>query len=90
MINFLLWLVAGGVLGTMANFVMLTHGSHGLFASSIVGSFGAALGGWFLSPMVGLADISQREFSGGALLAALVGAIVLLSFFNVFRPGPAR
>ena len=56
----------------------------------LVGVFGAALGGWFLSPMVGLSGADQHGFSVGGLLVAMVGSIVLLSVYNVFRPGPAR
>jgi uncharacterized membrane protein YeaQ/YmgE (transglycosylase-associated protein family) len=90
MINFLLWLVAGGVLGWVASVVMLAEGQQGVFMNLMVGIFGAALGGWFLSPMVGLITLNQNDFSVGGLLVAMVGAIVLLSVYNVFRPGPAR
>ncbi|WP_439520208.1 GlsB/YeaQ/YmgE family stress response membrane protein [Hydrogenophaga sp.] len=90
MINFLLWLVAGGVLGWVASVVMLNDSPQGTFMNLIVGVCGAALGGWFLSPMVGLGTVSETAFSMGGLLVAMVGAIVLLSVYNVFRPGPAR
>lgn len=90
MINFLLWLVAGGALGWVASIVLLADGAHGIALNLLVGMVGASLGGWFLSPMVGLTTINQSEFSVSALLVALVGAIVLLSVFNVFRPGRVR
>lgn len=90
MINFLLWLVAGGVLGMVASVVLLSDGERGLLPNLMVGISGAALGGWLLSPMVGLAEAAPHEFSLGAMLVAMVGAIVLLSIFNVFRPGPVR
>lgn len=90
MINFLLWLVAGGVLGWVASIVLLQDGQRGILLNVIVGTLGAALAGWFLTPLVGLATINQSVFSVAAFLVALVGAIVLLSVFNVFRPGPAR
>ncbi|MDP3190309.1 MAG: GlsB/YeaQ/YmgE family stress response membrane protein [Rhodoferax sp.] len=88
--NFLLWLVAGGVLGWVASEVLLNDGERGILPNLMVGISGAALGGWLLSPMVGLAEIVPHEFSLSALLVAMVGAIVLLSIFNVFRRGPAR
>jgi uncharacterized membrane protein YeaQ/YmgE (transglycosylase-associated protein family) len=90
MINFLLWLVAGGLLGWVASVVMLSDGPQGFLMNLLVGVFGAALGGWFLSPMVGLSGADQHGFSVGGLLVAMVGSIVLLSVYNVFRPGPAR
>jgi uncharacterized membrane protein YeaQ/YmgE (transglycosylase-associated protein family) len=90
MINFLLWLVAGGLLGWVASVVMSSDPQQGFITNLLVGVFGAALGGWFLTPMVGLATRDLSEFSMGGLLVAMVGAIVLLSVYNVFRPGPAR
>lgn len=90
MINFILWLIAGGVLGWVASVVMLNDSPRGTFLNLAVGTGGAALGGWLLSPMVGLAAFSEAPFSMGGLLVAMVGAIVLLSVYNVFSPGPVR
>jgi uncharacterized membrane protein YeaQ/YmgE (transglycosylase-associated protein family) len=90
MINFLLWLVGGGVIGWVASIVMLTGGQQDIFLNVIVGIVGAALAGWFLSPLVGLATINLSVFSVDALLVSLVGAIILVAVVSVFRPGPVH
>src|SRR4051812_34295910 len=72
MINFIVWLVIGGVIGWIASMVMRTDGQQGVFLNIIVGIIGAALGGWFISPLVGVGTINQGSFSLGALLVSLL------------------
>lgn len=90
MINFLLWLVAGGAIGWVASAVISTGGPQHVVTDVIVGTVGAAFAGWFLSPLVGLAIANLNVFSVDALLVALVGSIVLVSVVSVFRPAPAH
>ncbi len=90
MINFIVWLVIGGVIGWVASLIMRTDGQQGIFLNVIVGIIGAALGGWFISPLVGVGTINQGAFSLGALVVSLLGAIVLLAIVNLVRRGSAR
>ena len=90
MINFIIWLVVGGVIGWVASMLMKTDAQQGLFLNVIVGIVGAALGGWFISPLVGVGTINQGSFSLGAMLVSLLGAVVLLAIVNLFRRGSAR
>lgn len=90
MINFIVWLVVGGLIGWVASMMMRTDGQQGLFLNVIVGIVGAALGGWFISPMVGVGTINQGTFSIGALLVSLLGAVVLLAIVNLVRRGTPR
>ena len=53
----------------------------------VVGIVGAFLGGWLISPLVGVATINQDAFSIGALLVSLVGSIILLAIVNLLRKG---
>jgi uncharacterized membrane protein YeaQ/YmgE (transglycosylase-associated protein family) len=70
---------------------MRTDGQQGIFLNVVVGLVGAALGGWFLSPLVGgVSTINQSNFSLPSLLVSLVGAIVLLAIVNLVRRGSAR
>jgi uncharacterized membrane protein YeaQ/YmgE (transglycosylase-associated protein family) len=46
--------------------------------------------GWFLTPLFGITTINQNNFSLPALLVSLVGAVLLLAAFNLFRRGTAR
>lgn len=90
MINFIVWLVIGGLIGWAASLVMRTDGQQGIFLNIVVGIVGAALGGWVISPLVGVATINQGAFSVGALVVSLLGAIILLAIVNLLRRGAAR
>lgn len=88
--NFIIWLVVGGLIGWVASMIMKTDGQQGLFLNVIVGIVGAMLGGWFISPLVGAGTINDGSFSVGALGVSLLGAVVLLAIINLFRRGSAR
>ena len=83
--NFIVWLVLGGVIGWLASIVMKTDGQQGLFLNVVVGIVGAMLGGWLISPMVGVGTINQDNFSMGAMLVSFVGAVLLLGIVNLVR-----
>ena len=90
MLSFIIWLVVGGVLGWIASIVMRTDGQQGMFLNVVVGVVGAALGGWLISPLVGVPSINQGAFSVGALVVSLIGAVILLAIVNLVRRGTAR
>lgn len=90
MINFIVWLVIGGLIGWVASMLMKTDGQQGMFLNVVVGIVGAAVGGWFISPLVGVASINDGNFSIGALIVSLVGAVILLAIVSLFRRGSAR
>ena len=85
--NFIIWLVVGGLIGWVASMIMKTDAQQGIVLNVIVGIVGAFLGGWLISPLVGVPTINQDAFSLGALLVSLVGAIILLAIVNFFRRG---
>jgi uncharacterized membrane protein YeaQ/YmgE (transglycosylase-associated protein family) len=90
MINFIIWLMVGGVIGWLASVIMHTDGQQGLFLNVVVGIVGAALGGWVISPLLGVGTINQDVFNVGALLVSLIGAIILLAIINLVRRGPVN
>jgi uncharacterized membrane protein YeaQ/YmgE (transglycosylase-associated protein family) len=90
MINLIVWLIVGGVIGWIASMMMNTDAQQGIFLNIIVGIVGAALAGFIISPLVGVPSINQDTFSIGALLVSLVGAIILLAIVNLFRRGRVR
>ena len=90
MINFIVWLIVGGLIGWVASMIMRTNAQQGVFLNIVVGIVGAMLGGWFISPLVGMPTINQNAFSIGALRVSLVGAVILLAIVNLFRRGTAR
>lgn len=88
--NFIIWLVIGGLIGWLASMVMKTDAQQGVVLNVVVGIVGAMLGGWLISPLVGVPTINQNAFSLPAMLVSLVGAIILLGIVNLFRRGRAR
>ena len=83
--NILVWLVVGGLLGWAASAVMRTQ--EGILLNVVVGIVGAALGGWLLSPVMGVSTINQNNFSLPSLLVSFLGAVMLLVLVNFLRRG---
>lgn len=88
--NFIIWLLLGGVIGWVASMVMKTDGQQGIILNVVVGVVGAMLGGWLISPLVGVGTINQDNFSLPSMAVSLVGALILLAIVNLFRRGTAR
>lgn len=88
--NFILWILVGGLIGWVASIVMRTDAQQGIFLNVIVGVVGALIAGWIISPLVGIPTINQDAFSLPALLVSLLGAIVLLGVVNLVRRGRIR
>jgi uncharacterized membrane protein YeaQ/YmgE (transglycosylase-associated protein family) len=85
MINFLIWIIAGAVIGWVASLIMRTNSRQGLIADIIVGIVGAFVGGYFLSPIFNVGTINEGDFSLPALLVSLGGAVILLAISKLFR-----
>lgn len=83
--NFLIWLIVGGLIGWVASILMGTNGQQGLLLNVIVGIVGAFVGGLVLTPYFGIATINQNNFSMPGLLVSLVGAIILLALVSLLR-----
>lgn len=88
--NIIIWLAIGGLIGWLASVVMRTDGQQGILLNVAVGIVGAILGGWILSPLVGVSTINQSNFSLGGLLVSLLGAVILLAIVNLVRRGAVR
>ena len=88
--NILIWLVVGGVIGWIASLIVGTDAQQGVLLNVIVGIVGALLGGWLISPLIGIGTINQGAFSLPALGESLAGAVVLLVIVNLVRRGTVR
>jgi len=88
--NFIIWLVVGGLIGWIASMIMRTDGQQGIILNVVVGIIGALLGGWFLAPMFGTGTINSNDFSIAGLGVSLLGAIILLAIVNLVRRGSPR
>ncbi|MDP3612383.1 MAG: GlsB/YeaQ/YmgE family stress response membrane protein, partial [Rubrivivax sp.] len=61
--NFIIWLMVGGLSGWLATVLMKTNDQQGMLLNVVVGIVGAFLGGWLISPLVGIGTINQSNFS---------------------------
>jgi len=85
MINFIIWIVVGALIGWVASIIMKTNSRQGLIADILVGIVGAFVGGYFLSPLFNVGTINESDFSIPALLVSLGGAVILLAISKLFR-----
>ena len=91
MINFILWLLFGALVGWLASIVMRTDAQQGALMNIIVGIVGAFLGGLLFSFLPGsTSNINNSDFSLGGLLVSFVGAVVLLAIVNFATRGRVR
>jgi uncharacterized membrane protein YeaQ/YmgE (transglycosylase-associated protein family) len=88
--NFVIWLIVGGIVGWVASIIMHTNGQQGLLLNIIVGIVGAFVAGLVLTPLLGIATINQNNFSLPGLLVSLMGAIILLAVVSLFRGNGLR
>lgn len=78
--EFLLWIVLGGIAGWIASMIMKTN--QGLLLDIVVGIVGALIGG-FIMQSFGQAPASGFNFY--SLFVAVLGAVVLLAIVKLIR-----
>jgi len=83
MINFIVWLIVGAIIGWVASSLM--HTREGLLLNVVVGIVGAFVGGLLLTPLLGIGTINQGNFSLPGLIVSLLGAVILLAVLSLFR-----
>ena len=88
--NFIIWLVVGGLIGWIASKIMNTDAQQGVLLNIVVGIVGSMLSGWFVAPLLGAGTINKGDFSLGGLFVSLVGAVILLAIVNLVRRGKVR
>jgi uncharacterized membrane protein YeaQ/YmgE (transglycosylase-associated protein family) len=85
MINFILWLLFGALVGWLASIIMRTDAQQGVLLNIVVGVIGAMIGGFlFGGPTI------NDNFNLTALLVSFVGAVILLAIVNLVRRGSVR
>ena len=90
MINLIILLVVGGVLGWLASIVMRTDAQQGIFLNIVVGIVGALLGGFLLGGLLGGGSITDSGLNLPSLLVSFLGAVILLAIVNLIRRGSVR
>jgi len=90
MLNLILWLIAGAIVGWLAGLVMNDRG--GLVLNIVVGIVGALIGGWlFGRPTINSGFLNTTDvFNLTALVVSFIGAVILLAIVNLVRRGRVR
>lgn len=83
--NFIIWLIVGGLVGWVASIIMKTNAQQGILLNVIVGIVGAFVAGFVLTPLLGIGTINQNNFSLPALLVSVGGAVILLFVVSLFQ-----
>ena len=82
--NFIIWLIVGGIIGWLASMIMKTDGQQGIILNVIVGIVGAVIAGLLFGGSIN-AGITVTTF-----LYSLIGAIIILAIVNLIRRGTVR
>jgi uncharacterized membrane protein YeaQ/YmgE (transglycosylase-associated protein family) len=85
MVNFIVWIIVGGLVGWVASIIMKTNAQQGILLNVIVGIVGAFIAGYVLTPFFGISTINQNNFSLPALLVSVGGAVILLFVVSLFQ-----
>ena len=80
--NWLSWIVVGGIAGWIASMLTRNNARMGLLANIAVGVVGGLLGG-FLMDLIGASGVTG--FNLWSLLVSVIGATVLLWIINLIR-----
>ena len=80
--NFIIWLIIGGLIGWVASMIMRTDGQQGIILNVIVGIVGAVLGGWLMNQF-GEAGVSG--FNLYSFAVALLGAVIFIVIVKFLR-----
>jgi uncharacterized membrane protein YeaQ/YmgE (transglycosylase-associated protein family) len=84
MMNLILWLVFGALVGWLAGLVM--NDRAGTPLNIVIGIIGALIGGL----VTGYSTITQNVFNLTSLLVSFIGAVILLAIVKLVRRITAR
>ena len=80
MVDFIVWLIVGGVAGWLAGLIVKGYG-FGLVWNIVVGIVGGVVAGWLL-PRIGIFNIGGII---GQIVYSVIGAVILLLIIGLFK-----
>jgi uncharacterized membrane protein YeaQ/YmgE (transglycosylase-associated protein family) len=88
--HLLVWLLVGGLIGWIASMMVRSGHRKQAILDVGVGVAGALLGGWLISPLLGLNAINQPGYSPLSFFVSLAGAVILLAAVRLVRRNQGR
>ncbi len=85
MLQFIVWLILGGLAGLLAGKVMSGHG-YGVIVDVILGIVGGLLGGFIASAIFGI----QSSNLIISFVIAFIGACILVGILHLIKREPIR
>jgi len=81
MINLILWIIFGGLVGWFASLIMRSNYQQGVLGNIVLGIVGAIIGGE-ISKLIGGPTVSGFNFT--SFIIALLGSIILITLARLF------
>ena len=88
--GFIIWILVGALVGWIASLIMKTDAQQGTILNIVIGILGAWLGGYLISPMVGISTINQNALSIPSILVSIVGAVIVILIWQLIRRASSR
>lgn len=82
--DFVIWLVMGGLVGWLASIIMGTNGRQSIALKMVIGIVSAVIGGVVVGPLLDTGSINEG-FSVMSLIVSLIGAVLLLFALGLLR-----
>lgn len=73
--NFIVWIIFGGIAGWIASMIMKTNDQQGKIMNVVMGVVGAVVGGWIFS-IFGAQGVTG--FNLYSFVVAIIGAVVVI------------
>lgn len=90
MINFVVWLLVGSVVGWIASVVVRAEAEQTILRNVVFGIAGAAIGGGVVASMFGDTTPHDGSLSMTAMVFSLIGSVTLLGLINLWHSGTSR
>jgi uncharacterized membrane protein YeaQ/YmgE (transglycosylase-associated protein family) len=90
MLNMLIWIVIGGLIGLAGSYLLRMYTNPGLGINIVTGVIGAVIGGFLLAPLLSYSPFNPVAFSYPAMMMAILGALSLVPTLHLARQSRRR
>jgi uncharacterized membrane protein YeaQ/YmgE (transglycosylase-associated protein family) len=87
MLGFIWFIIMGGIIGWLASMVMNRDAQMGYFWNIVVGIIGSFIGNSVFGFVFGGGEIGAWPPDFSAIIAAFIGAVILLGVLNLIQRG---